>query len=128
MRIIIIDDEWNSLDLLEKMVRAADDKIDIIGKFQNPLEAIPHILACRPDVLLLDVEMPQLNGIDMIRMLAHTSCHFVVVTGGDAALWIEAYQLERTFQLQKPFSINELRSLLSLIVSISKATANNPDQ
>ena len=128
MRIILIDDEWNSLDLLEKMVRAADAQIQIIGRFQNPIDAIPHILAGRPDVLLLDVEMPLLNGIDMIRMLSHTSCHFVVVTGGDVAQWIETYRLERTFQLYKPFSVKELRSVLSTIATLSKTTANNPDK
>ncbi|MCE1200911.1 MAG: response regulator [Bacteroidia bacterium] len=127
MRIILIDDEWNSLDLLEKMVRTVDAELQIIGKFQNPLEAIPHILSGRPDVLLLDVEMPLLNGIDMIRMLAHTSCHFVIVTGGDASHWIEEYKLERTFQLHKPFSINELRSVFSAIARLSKTTANKPD-
>jgi chemotaxis response regulator CheB len=85
MRIILIDYEWNGLGLLKKMIQTVDPEIEIAVKFQNPPEAIPTILAVKPDIVVLDLEMPYINGIDMIRMLAYTKCYFLVVTGGDAS-------------------------------------------
>ncbi len=125
MRIILIDDEWNSLDLLEKVIQTIDPEIEIAGKFQNPLEAIPPILAQRPDVVILDMEMPQINGIDMIRMLTYTKCYFLIVTGGDASQMITKYQIQHVLQLQKPYSINDLREVLTTINHEMKETSKN---
>jgi chemotaxis response regulator CheB len=72
MRIILIDYEWNSLGLLKKMIQTVDPEIEIAVKFQNPPVAIPTILAAKPDTVLLKLEMPYINGIDMIRMVAYT--------------------------------------------------------
>lgn len=127
MRIILVDDEWNSLDLLERMIQTIDVNADIVGKFQNPLEAIPHILAQQPDVLFIDVEMPLLHGIDLVKMLSYLDCNFVLITGGDAMHWIISDKLERTQQLQKPFLMRDLRYILLSIDKKSKTTANNPD-
>ncbi len=125
MRIILIDDEWNSLDLLEKVIQTIDPLIEIVGKFQNPLEAIPTILAQRPEVVVLDVEMPQLNGIDMIRMLAYTKCYFLVVTGGEASHLIDEYGIKRVMQIQKPYSINDVRKVVTIIEHELKKNTKN---
>lgn len=125
MRIILIDDEWNSLDLLERLIQSIDTELYIVGKFQNPLEAIPHILARRPDVLFIDLEMPQLNGIDLITMMSHLPSHFILVTGGDASNWIQANCPRRTQQLQKPFSGRDLAQILQTIAKQLSTTANN---
>ncbi len=125
MRIILIDDEWNSLDLLEKVIQTVDPEIEIAGKFQNPLEAIPSILAMQPDLVVLDLEMPHINGIDMIRMLAYTKCYFLVVTGGDASQLINEFEIQGVMQLQKPYSINDVRLILKTVDIELKKTSKN---
>ncbi|MBK9292523.1 MAG: response regulator [Bacteroidetes bacterium] len=127
MRIFLIDDEWNSLDLLDRMLQSLGIEPDAIVRFQEPLEAIPHVLAIVPDVLFIDLEMPRLNGVDLILMLSHLPSHFVLVTGGDASQWIETQAPGRTRQLQKPFSVNDLKNILQSIAIQSNTTAKNPN-
>jgi two-component SAPR family response regulator len=113
MRITLIDDEWPNLDLLENLIGKIDSSIEIIGKFQNPLEAIPHVLAQSPDLIIIDVEMPFVNGVDMIRMLSHTGVGFIIVSANDTSDFVSRYALPRTFILTKPFTINELNAVIN---------------
>jgi YesN/AraC family two-component response regulator len=115
MRIILIDDETYGLDLLEAMIRMIDPHILISGRFENPLEAIPYVLAVKPDIVILDSQMPFLTGVDLIRMLQHTSCHFVLVSARDLSENLIQVDLKKVHLLNKPFSLNQLKSILQII-------------
>lgn len=67
-KILLVDDMRNFLDLEISFLRRADCKV-ITAK--DGLEAIKNAKAEKPDVILLDIEMPRLNGIEACRILKH---------------------------------------------------------
>lgn len=46
-----------------------DDEVDVVGEFGNGEAALDHLESCGPDVVLTDIEMPRLNGIDLTRQI-----------------------------------------------------------
>lgn len=108
MRIMIIEDEWHGLDLLEKILSESCDDISIVGKFQNPLEAIPYMLASEPDVVIIDVEMPFVNGLDMVRMMEHRGIHFIITSVLDAEELCRRNNFKNAVFISKPYRVQEL--------------------
>jgi YesN/AraC family two-component response regulator len=117
MRITLIDDERHNLDLLENLLTKIDSRIEITGKFQNPLEAIPHILSKNPHLVIIDIEMPFVNGVDMIRMLSHTVERFIISSANDSSAFIEKYALAQTLPLTKPFTLPDLKRVIEASVN-----------
>lgn len=68
IRVLIIDDSALVREVLSTGL-AADPGIEVVGTAGNPLIARDKILALRPDVLTLDVEMPKMDGIEFLRRL-----------------------------------------------------------
>lgn len=72
IRVLVVDDSiFMRAILKDAMVRAGD--IKVIGTAQNGLEAVDMILAARPDVVTLDVEMPGLNGVEVLEKVLKTT-------------------------------------------------------
>jgi two-component SAPR family response regulator len=115
MRIIIIDDELYSLDLLETMIHMVDSRHIITSRHQNPLEAIPAVLATKPDLIILDNQMPYLAGTDLIKMLMHTGCYFVLISACEIDNSFQNESFTNVYTLVKPFSTNQLRVILASI-------------
>lgn len=66
---LIIDDEKLARDRLSKLLSKYNDSIDICGQVQNSEEAISHINKYQPDLLFLDIEMPKVNGFQLLELL-----------------------------------------------------------
>jgi DNA-binding response OmpR family regulator len=64
-KIAIIDDEYDILDILQEFLKRSG-KFDIFV-YSNPLEALSEINAAKFDLILLDIMMPQINGIDFLK-------------------------------------------------------------
>jgi DNA-binding NarL/FixJ family response regulator len=65
--LICDDDEWFSQALAETLSR--DDRLEVVGLTHNGREALDLLQADGADVLLLDIEMPQMDGIETLRAL-----------------------------------------------------------
>ena len=68
IRVLIVDDSLLFRDLLQKGLTQFSD-IEIVGTAIDPFEARDRIIALRPDVVTLDVEMPRMDGIKFLRQL-----------------------------------------------------------
>ncbi len=68
LKAIIVDDEILAINLLETMLKD-NGTIDVVGKYLNPLDAIANIPTLKPDILFLDIEMAEMNGIDFASKL-----------------------------------------------------------
>lgn len=68
LKAIIVDDEILAINLLETMLKD-NGAIDVVGKYLNPLDAIANIPTLKPDILFLDIEMAEMNGIDVASKL-----------------------------------------------------------
>ncbi len=69
IRAVIVDDEQHAVDELEELLEARGG-LHIVGKYADPEEAISGILALRPNLLFLDIQMPDMSGFDILNKLS----------------------------------------------------------
>lgn len=68
VRIAIFDDNEHLLDSM-RMLLDTEAEFQVVGVFDNVLDCVSDIRECRPDVVLMDIEMPGMTGIDAVRIL-----------------------------------------------------------
>lgn len=68
MRVILIDDEPLALDLLRLMLSSYED-VDVVGSYTKAFDALKGIKKTQPDVIFLDIEMGQINGLELTELL-----------------------------------------------------------
>lgn len=97
----IVDDEPLALSLLESYVQRVPF-LKLTGKYSNALSAMKHIVEEKVDVLFLDIQMPEVNGMEFARILNdHTR---VIFTTAFSEYAIEGYKVNAIDYLLKPFS------------------------
>ena len=69
MRVLIVDDEQLALNRLSHKLRQIGD-VDVVGAIDDPVQAVAAIDQLRPDLVLLDIEMPKLDGFDVVEAIA----------------------------------------------------------
>jgi two-component system LytT family response regulator/two-component system response regulator LytT len=106
---VVIDDEKLALEELLYLLKDHPD-IEIVGSADNGLEGVDLIERLDPDLVFLDVQMPGLDGMGVIRQLRETSDdlpQFVLVTAHDTYA-IEAFRIEALDYLLKPVEKSRL--------------------
>src|SRR4249920_2944596 len=68
LRVLIADDERPARSFLSSMLRTFKD-VEIIGEASNGMEAVQRIETLRPDLALLDLQMPEVDGLGVVRLL-----------------------------------------------------------
>src|SRR5580693_8237322 len=94
-RVLVVDDSAFARTTLAKLLRASD-AVEVVGSARDGLDAIERIAELDPDVVTLDLTMPELDGIGVLRALAGRAWPRVVVvsiSGGDTELGAEALSL-----------------------------------
>ena len=87
----IIDDERKAIEILKNKIERIAPEIDIIGEYQFPKEALESLKTNPPDLIFLDVTMPEMNGLDLLKNVPKPEFEIIFVTAyGDYA--IEAIQ------------------------------------
>lgn len=99
LKTIIIDDDKFQLEIVSSFVTNTQF-LFLEGSFQNPLEGLDAIIGSNPDLLLLDVEMPELSGFDLIKSLKHAPQTIIITGKRDYAA--EAFELDALDYLVKP--------------------------
>lgn len=121
LRIVIVEDEAPARQKL-KMQLAQLTGIEIVAECDNPQTAINTIEQCRPDVVLLDIELGELDGFDVLDAISHP-CHIIFTTAyGDYA--IRAFESRALDYLLKPFNLARLREAFSR-VKVTQHNENN---
>jgi two-component system, NarL family, nitrate/nitrite response regulator NarL len=95
IRIVVADDHPFILDALEQLFRAEAD-CELVARCANGAEALEAVQAYRPDVLVLDVRMPRMDGIELLRRMhdLQSATKAVLLTASlDDARLLEAFRL-----------------------------------
>lgn len=118
IRAIVVDDEVPALNKMVKLLESSE-MVQVIGKFTNPLEAMEFLKSNQIDVVFLDIEMPDMNGIEfssrILDVQEGTSVVFVTAYNEYA---VEAFQLNALDYLMKPVSHTRLLETISKIKMI----------
>ena len=79
----IIDDEFNSIQLLKLELEAYCPEIKVIDSFNDPIMGLKAIEKNAPDLLFLDIEMPGLNGFELLASLDQIKFDVIFITAYD---------------------------------------------
>ena len=105
-RALIVDDEQISRQVIATFLRA-DATVEAVGEAVNGTSAVLQVLELRPDLVFLDVQMPEMDGFEVLREIWPHHQPFVVFTTAYDNYAIRAFEVSAADYLLKPF--NELR-------------------
>ncbi|MDZ4251385.1 MAG: LytTR family DNA-binding domain-containing protein [Sulfuritalea sp.] len=112
MKAVIADDEPHLAAHLQARLAVLWPQLAIAGIAANGIEARDMIVRLRPDLAFLDIRMPGLSGLDVVRELSQSAaadCRFVFVTAYDEFA-VEAFEREAVDYLLKPVADERLRA------------------
>jgi len=112
MRAFLVDDEALALKRLARMLTATG-RVEIAGQSSDPAEAVDSILAAKPDVLFLDIEMPGMTGFEMLSRI-HPQPLVVFTTAYDRYA-LDAFAVNSIDYLLKPVEPAQLERALDKI-------------
>lgn len=110
---IIIDDEELARNLLENFIGRLPH-LELLGKFSNPLEALSCLREVSVDLIFLDIQMPEMTGIEFLKTLSKAPS--VIFTTAYDRYALESYELSVVDYLLKPFSFTRF------LQAVNKAT------
>jgi two-component system LytT family response regulator len=109
MRVAIVDDEPLARGILRELLAAHDD-VEIVAECGNGFEAVKAVSDLKPDLLLLDVQMPKLDGFDVLDLVGG-ELPVIFITAYDEYA-IRAFDVHAVDYLLKPFSGERLGEAL----------------
>jgi len=105
---VIIDDEPYSIDVLTMLLTRNDvHDIEIAGTTTESTEGIQLINQLQPDVVFLDIEMPRLNGFQLLDQVQNLYFHLIFTTAYDKYA-VKAFRYSALDYLMKPINAKEL--------------------
>ena len=114
--VMLVDDEYWTLQGLEKLFDWKKHGYEVAGSFEDAISALEEIVEADPDLVLTDIRMPGLNGIEMIRRAKEAGVRsvFVVISGySDFEYARGAIKYGAFDYLLKPVSYEEAEALLT---------------
>ena len=92
MRVVLVDDEQLAIEMLEILLGKFQD-IEVVVKYTNPELALQEITASAADVVFLDMEMGELNGIQLAeKLIKKLPNHNIVCVTAHAQFAVEAFE------------------------------------
>jgi two-component system LytT family response regulator len=113
MNSLIIDDEPPARARLSRMLTAHSSMVGVIGEARDGLEALEKISGLRPDLVFLDVEMPGLNGFQVLQALPEdVALPLIVFTTGYDQHALAAFEANAVAYLLKPVEAERLAQVI----------------
>lgn len=120
INVAIVDDNERMVKLLEDILKS-DSDIEVVGKSDNGIDALEMIQEKKPDVVLLDLIMPKLDGLGVMEKIRRDSDFkktpaFIVITAiGQEGVTESAFELGANYYIMKPFDNNVILSRIKQI-------------
>jgi two-component system LytT family response regulator len=124
IRAVIIDDEPNNIEVLQALLQAFYNQVTIVATATNAAYGAAIIQQYNPDLVFLDIQMPDRNGFDMLRSLSKYDFEIVFVTAYDQ-YGIQAIKFSAIDYLLKPVQAEELRVAVDKVMEKLKTKQAN---
>jgi two-component system LytT family response regulator len=112
IRTLVVDDEPIARQRVMSLLRDEND-IEVIGEYSSGHEALSAIEGTSPDLLFLDIQMPEINGLDLARIISASGTPAVVFVTAYDEYALGAFEVHALDYLLKPFSAERFRSAVS---------------
>lgn len=128
LSVLLVDDSRSVLAQLEGMI-ADIDGVSVVGTARDGAEAIRMVSELRPDLVLMDIVMPGMDGMSALRVLhanqPHVKVAMVSSVGGAASRAEEAFRLGAVQVLGKPFDSQILSGLFESVLTSFRNEGKN---
>lgn len=113
-KILILDDDKLQLQLLQEMLRRIVGNTWQVFACNHVMDALTTLHNEQPALMLMDIEMPEMNGMDMIAHINHTQMMVVAMTAHDTSILEQLLKAGFDDCLFKPFSMEKLSDILGI--------------
>lgn len=113
-KILILDDDKLQLQLLQEMLRRIVGDTWQVFACNHVMDALTTLHNEQPALMLMDIEMPEMNGMDMIAHINHTHMTVVAMTAHDTSILEQLLKAGFDDCLFKPFSMEKLSDILGI--------------
>lgn len=114
LKAIIVDDEESARDVLANLLRRFCPEIELTNKYSSVLQAVEGIKNDPPDVVFLDIEMPNYAGYELVRFFENVPFSIIFVTAYDQYA-IRAFEIAAIDYLLKPVDIDRLKMAVARV-------------
>jgi two-component system chemotaxis response regulator CheB len=122
IKVFVVDDSSLARELI-RAILSTDDEILVVGEAANGREAVERVAELKPDIVVMDIEMPVMNGLEATELImgSHAVPILVVTTRGDAHTAYAAISKGALDLVVKPdININSAREFINKIKLLSK--------
>jgi two-component system LytT family response regulator len=112
LRVVIADDERPARSFLAALLRSFDDVV-IVAEAESGRDAVAAIERVHPDLALLDLQMPELDGIGVVRLLKKTDMPLIAFVTAYDQYAVRAFEVNAVDYLLKPVDKTRLRETLN---------------
>jgi len=111
-KVLIIDDENPTREFIRKMLETFDKNLEIYTDGANVQSGIEAIERIKPDIVLLDIQMPDGNGFDVLKSVAHKQFEIIFITAFQEFA-VQAIKFSALDYILKPIDAEELRNAVT---------------
>lgn len=115
MRVVVVEDEEKARKLIVRLLHEVNPRIQVVGEAENAEIGMELIQKHLPDVAFVDIKMPGLSGLEMIRHLVQKNIQveYVIISGyGEFSYAQEAINLGIKGYILKPISYNDIENVV----------------
>jgi two-component system LytT family response regulator len=112
LRVLIADDERPARSFLASLLRSFED-VEVVAEAANGAEALEMIASAKPDLVLLDLQMPEIDGLGVVRLLRGRYPPLVAFVTAFDEYAVRAFEVNAVDYLLKPVSAARLRETLN---------------
>jgi two-component system, LytTR family, response regulator len=115
IKTLIIEDEQKSRDVLMKIIEKNCPELKVVGNASNVTEGVDMIKSLKPDLVFLDITMPDGSGFDLLEQVSDQKFDLIFATASNSHA-IRAFKYSACDYLLKPIDIEELRNAVLRVV------------
>lgn len=128
IKIVLCDDDMNFLSIVKGSLESVG--FDVVGIANNGEEAIQLVKDCKPDVLVLDIVMPKLDGMGVLELIRRnnlgSNLKIVMLSAINASRVVsQAMKLGASYFMTKPFNPNDLINTIEMLTSTNDVCIEN---
>jgi two-component system LytT family response regulator len=124
IKAFIVDDESKGIEIMRILIEKHCPDVKVIGHAEEIDIAVQLISEMQPDLVLLDIEMSEGNGFDMLKKIKNKNFHVIFVTA-HSEYAVRAFRYSVTDYLLKPVDVTEMKEAIDKVRSLMKDEQKN---